>query len=325
MQLPGDRVFRTDGIPPGDRFAYWQEVLATALGSRTISRPDPQRFYGRLTLNHIDRLSLVHGLCASLSVSRTVSNIASLTSESLHWICPIQGRVVIHQAGRSAMLAAGDSGFVMSSEPFTLNYLDNVNAMTLDIPTERLATENVAFGDLSAINLTQRVQSSAALAALLQSLPKSHLRGETNANRQLANLTVDMVNVLLEEFLREKPRDAEGTPGDAERVRHYIEASLKDPLLSPRRAAIALGLSERSLHKAMAATGVTFMEHLRSCRIDRIAAALRAHGQIASGMASVGLTDLVFEWGFNDLSTFYRAFRSRLDCTPTEFLKRYLT
>lgn len=317
MQQPGDRVFTTDGVPVSHRFAFWKDILGSSLGSRTVKRRESMTFHGRFELSQIDCLSIVNGRCAPLVVSRTPRDISRMPSESLHWISPRQGRVAIFQDGRVTELRSGELGFVLTGEPFALDYLEQVNAMTVDVPIPKIGMDLTRLRALSARNLAQKSSGSRAFSVMLQTLPLSRLRGEAAADRRLSDLATDMMGVIVEEFGRDAPLGSDLAPGRAERVLQYIDTTLQDALLSPRRAAAALGLSERAVHNAMAETGETFMQYVRNRRLDRIVSGLDVRSP-----QDPGLAQLIFEWGFNDMSTFYRAFRRRFDCTPTEWIAR---
>jgi AraC-like DNA-binding protein len=88
-----------------------------------------------------------------------------------------------------------------------------------------------------------------------------------------------------------------------ERIRMYVEWHLTDPELSAHGAARALGMSVRSLHLALAPSGVSFGE-LVQCR--RLAA---CHAQLNRPDNGATIADIAFAGGFNSLSSFYRAFR----------------
>jgi AraC-like DNA-binding protein len=98
-----------------------------------------------------------------------------------------------------------------------------------------------------------------------------------------------------------------------ERVRHYVEQHLIEPDLAPERVACAVGLSLRQLHRVFEPTGTSFARHVLEQRL----AAARAE---LANPVDTGRTvaDIAFAWGFNNLVTFYRAFRRAYGCAPGE-------
>lgn len=95
-----------------------------------------------------------------------------------------------------------------------------------------------------------------------------------------------------------------------EATRHICR-KLADPDLTPTTAAIWLGVSVRTLHAAFEATGGSFFRYVQNRRLDECYAALLAQPDRA-------VTDVAFGWGFNSMSSFYRAFRAQFGTTPSQ-------
>jgi AraC-like DNA-binding protein len=71
-----------------------------------------------------------------------------------------------------------------------------------------------------------------------------------------------------------------------------------------------LGVTSRTIQLLLEETGATFSEHVAEHRLRR---AWRLLADPASGL---GIAEIAYESGFNDLSHFYRAFRRRYSETP---------
>ncbi len=98
------------------------------------------------------------------------------------------------------------------------------------------------------------------------------------------------------------------------RVKDHAAQHLADATLSPRRVATRLGMSVRKLHMLFEPTGVSFGKWLLQRRIGEARLMLANPALSARGIADVALSV-----GFNDLSTFHRAFRAEVGVTPSEF------
>ncbi len=75
--------------------------------------------------------------------------------------------------------------------------------------------------------------------------------------------------------------------------------------------ATKLGMSVRSLHLLFELKGVSFGQWVQRRRLEEIKSLL-SH----PGAADRSVADIAFTWGFNDLSTFYRAFHSTYGVRP---------
>ena len=92
-------------------------------------------------------------------------------------------------------------------------------------------------------------------------------------------------------------------------ARRYIGSHLDDPALSPANAAASLGISVRALHLLFESTDTSFARTVLRRRLEECRSAL-----LANPVRPV--TDIAFAWGFNNLSTFYRAFQAAFGLTP---------
>jgi AraC-like DNA-binding protein len=99
-----------------------------------------------------------------------------------------------------------------------------------------------------------------------------------------------------------------------QRVLECIAANLHDPQLEVQRVADACAISARYVHLLMRGTGRTFSQHLLEHRLEGCRSALQG----AAGRRR-SITEIAFEWGFNDASHFSRAFRNRYGLSPREF------
>jgi AraC-like DNA-binding protein len=93
----------------------------------------------------------------------------------------------------------------------------------------------------------------------------------------------------------------------------YIDRNLSNPDLSPSLVADQLGVSVRYIHKLFASTAETFGSYVTERRLERIKWDLLASNQRPP------IAAMAYRWGFGDLSTFNRAFKSRYACTPSQF------
>ncbi|WP_156671341.1 MULTISPECIES: helix-turn-helix transcriptional regulator, partial [unclassified Mycobacterium] len=95
-------------------------------------------------------------------------------------------------------------------------------------------------------------------------------------------------------------------------VRQYVTAHSRDPELSPRAIAAALGWSVRQIQLALQQAGTTTSELIRSARVNRAADLLRGSSP------GTTITSIAFESGFRSMSTFEAVFKQHFGVTPRE-------
>ena len=99
----------------------------------------------------------------------------------------------------------------------------------------------------------------------------------------------------------------------------FVRTHLSDPELTPKSAALASGISVRYLHKLFEPHGVTFGRWVLKQRLAR------CREQIADPRFQEKKLSLIsYNWGFNNLSYFIRAFRAEYGMSPRDYRKQAL-
>lgn len=100
-------------------------------------------------------------------------------------------------------------------------------------------------------------------------------------------------------------------------VKRAATLRISEPDLSPATLAKSLGMSARTLHLLFASSGETFGEFIAARRLDDCRIALTDPAQ-----RHRSVTDIAFGCGFSSLSTFYRAFQTAYNMTPSAMRER---
>jgi AraC family L-rhamnose operon regulatory protein RhaS len=92
----------------------------------------------------------------------------------------------------------------------------------------------------------------------------------------------------------------------------FYEASTIDA------AATSIGMSRRTFTKLFQeVTGSTWLAHVRKLAIN--------HARHQLAQTNLSIASVAFECGFNDLSTFYRQFKSQVGVAPKSYRKSILS
>lgn len=95
------------------------------------------------------------------------------------------------------------------------------------------------------------------------------------------------------------------------RAKQYISTNLTDATLTPDRVAHDMGISRRYLDVLFKRDGKTASVHINNLRLSRCAAELRMQSDHPKP-----ISDIAYDWGFRDASSFSRAFRRKFGCSP---------
>jgi len=92
-----------------------------------------------------------------------------------------------------------------------------------------------------------------------------------------------------------------------------VESDLTDPELDVHRLARRMGVSPRYVQMLFAELGTTPRAFIQERRLDLAARRLEREG------LAITVTDVAYDVGFNDLSSFCRAFRRRFETSPRNY------
>ncbi|MFC5064473.1 helix-turn-helix domain-containing protein [Actinomycetospora atypica] len=298
--------------------APWNDLLRehfVALDVDDVDRDGPFRSRVRSAL--VGHLSAAVVSSAPQSACRTTGLVRSDPRVYLQVGMVAQGRAVLEQDGREAVLEAGDFAIYETDRPFAWHFPGPWTLNVLTWPRElvplgaevtRAATARALGGDrLGAIvghTLADTAESPPELSAA--------------AGGRLAGQLAALLGTAVGESLR---RDEVLSPGSAadlrRRVDEYVVEHLADPDLGPEDIARAHYLSVRALHRVFADDDTTVGALIRRRRLQQARRRL-----LDPRGADTSLTEIAHVCGFADLASFSRRFKQEFHEAPGSYRRR---
>lgn len=230
--------------------------------------------------------------------------------------------------------------------------LDGELTVTSGHTVRTIAGGGLVFGgDMVGARLDLQGDSRLLIARVPQALPAlksrtpapaaiSFMDGDTGLGSMLSGLLLSVAETLddigadqmrpveaaLPEFIaallldaapdKDKGGSAGGRASLLDRVFQTIEMRLSDPDLNLQQVAKEHGISSRYLQKLFASIDESFGHFLKARRLERCRLDLGSplHAQKS-------ISEILFQWGFNDSASFSRAFREQYGVSPREYRK----
>ena len=232
-----------------------------------------------------------------------------------------RGRSEILQSGQSTVLSPGDMTLVRSGEPLEFIHRGLIRHLSFHLPGDVVRK---AFGP-SEVPVARRLSSHNALGSLLAGLVQQvHCRStELSAihSSALAEAMAALLVPLLKQHECGAVRDAvaeELEAVTATNVRRFVDANLRNPNISPRSIARALGCSVRHVHRAFETSGTTISNYIRTRRLESCGRELKDPAYMRETV-----TEIAFRWGFAEVSHFSRSFKEHFGLSPREYRMSY--
>ena len=301
----------------------FRDAMSSAFMPWQIEYTEESEFEARMVCG-----SSEYGAIARVAMSPAVSTrksaeIAKSASDCLYGSYVISGELVVEQRGRTTIARRGDLVLYDSALPVKLIEVSTglYEDMAIRIPKEKLTPvrdQDAVLGNV-VISAEQMITPlSSALSFLAQNMAGTPAQ-ELHALQATCAALVP-VAALRSYTGSEQADEVSATPNYYTReLARFIDANIGDAMLSPRSAAQHLGISVRYVHKQFAAKGTTFSTYVTDKRLelvrqDLICDACRHHPIFA----------VAYRWGFNDLSTFIRAFKKKFGYSPREYRLTFL-
>ena len=309
---PGLQVWDTKYAPGKKAFAVYREGVCSSFMPWTPEPADDETpFEGRIESIGIGDCAIGISTTTGLRATKSKSNISLSPVECFYLNYMLSGEMNLEQADRRSVAKAGDIIIYHSHKPIHLT--EKAGALNRSIgfciPMSR-------YADIPAMNerclnaVLARDALIEPLASCLRTLAGNLRSSSPEEIASIVEASFALLPLSLGCFSANPPprRDA-GGPMRA--TLEMIDDCLTEPDLTPGLAAERLGISTRQLHKQFARFGTSFGRYVTMERLERVRAELLC---VSAQRASI--SELAFRWGFNDLSTFNRAFRRHFGVQP---------
>lgn len=305
--------FSTNDIPARDRLAVVNEVVARHIAGRHF-RPVPG--------SELDVEIVAFGLPDRLTVGAAhYSPMIGLRSTDLLEDGRDDYLLTLHTHDHEVSVDGGSPVRVAAGEMMLVSdgvrsqcFLPDTIVKVLSLSRRKLR-ELAPRIELEAFHHAPAVAPGLALLAgyadLLRAAPPQHAGEQGLASSHL----YDLVALLLDGLVQGGAARALSGIRAArlELARKDIRAHLTDPEFDIAEAARRQGVSPRYIQQLFAGDGTSFSDVLREGRLDL---AYRLLGDATR--TDRGISEIAFDAGFSDLSTFNRAFRRRFGLTPSD-------
>ncbi|MGE5115032.1 MAG: helix-turn-helix domain-containing protein [Betaproteobacteria bacterium] len=313
-------VLSTASVPPHERRAFWNDMVCDVFVQLECDAARDVDFDGSIRSETLATLEISEVRSQAQRVMRTPRQIAKACEDYFLVSIQTEGRGVVRQDGREALLAPGDFALYDSTRPYELLFDAPFSQTVLMLPGAQLRRAMKRTEAITATTVSGREGAGHLLIAMIDCLR----RDAPALQPESAAAVADSVGHILVGGLRTLPAARRQGASDlaryhVARIRQHVQRHLADPDLSVGSTARAVGLSMAHVHRLFQAEDQPLAHHIWS---ERLEACKRRLADPAC--AGQGVSRIAFELGFNDAAHFSRAFRARFGVSPREWRERAL-
>lgn len=298
----------TAGVAYADRLPFWNDIAQMVAPIR-VEPLGPTPFEARLYRRKLRE-------CELLSPCSSPARIYSAPDHANAGVLNIQvqhrGSSVNHTGGRTAVLEEGDFVLYDPSRPLWLNFEEYTQAIVVRLPMATVEERVPHLRSQVGIPVSGRSGAGALFSSFMRSAWEEL---QNDDGDEWADCLSDAIWPLLDLAYAPTRTSHENNRRDERRRALFeaVETDLTDPELDVHRLAQRMGVSARYVQMLFAEMGTTPRAFIQNRRLELAARRLEREG------GDVTVTDVAYDVGFNDLSSFCRAFRRRFEMSPRNY------
>jgi len=226
----------------------------------------------------------------------------------------LAGRAVItDDRGRVAVLNGGDLCLLRSDRAVELVLADAFELALVNVPEEDLGKRTSIWRAALMKPIAGAVGVPAVLLDAVRSLQRWRDTLGPSSSDGLADAFIDLVSAVVCFAAPANADCIQRSLYHRERIKRFAQENLRNPELTVERIAEAVSLSPRQIHRLFANEAMSLMRWVWVQRLENCYRELRD-----SASAKRSISEIAYNWGFNDQAHFSRAFRKHFGFPPRD-------
>lgn len=285
----------------------WAAVITTdivPLGVLSSAKAFSASSY-RQDLNNSTRITRVRSEAAR--IHRPASYITS--SDDGFAICHVNltGRTIVDQHDRSCTLDGLAATVYTTDKPSRFTMSSDHEALLFQVPRQFLPVRSANFQRALIQPLTPNKMLLRILLTVLDETHNNITNAQSSDYETVASIAVQLVTSLI----RGEQHSSIYKPSQLLReMQQIVDSHFENPHLDVASLARRVSVSERLVYKTFSEAGQNPASLIRAKRLQRAK-------DLLTSRANMPVRDVAEHSGFNDFSTFSKAFRREVGCSPT--------
>lgn len=295
----------------------WNNALTDAfcpMSCSSLTNDNPISFNGEISSRLFNKAELAQVSSGPVLVNRSKQDISRVSDAYYLIKFQMEGQGIVRHQNREARLGHGDFVICSSIEPYQLEFATDYKQTVFSIPQKVLQEMFQCPDDFLGIRMGNEFPTHGILSQFVYSITqRMHLLEADSLQSMEANLLHLLITSLKAEK-KGKLKAVETSPElHLQRVKRFIGLHIKDYQLSVDYIAQAENISKRYLHMLFKDLNVSVSRYIQQLRLEGCYTDLTN-----LEFNNISTSDIALDWGFGDVSHFYRCFKSQYSLTPKQ-------
>lgn len=316
MEKPNSSIRRwsTDDVESRLRREYWVDAIGHSLARSEIDIPDSERFQANLLSGNFGPLRMSRTMATvGRRVRRTRRNIALDSRDSYHLVTSHQGPWSVHTERGSVGLLGHDAVLLSSGREYAIQVPDAADLILIGLPSRWIEGWIYQADD----HIGERIDASNGWARVLCAFIRQMFQDFQDAVPHDASMLTSELGALAGRALN-PTGDVQSSHASelAGKIQRCIRDRHREASITATEIAADVGMSIRSVHRHLAASGMSMSKLLMQARVESAKSMLGNRAFRNLSVAEIG-----HRCGYGDASHFVKQFRRSTAMTPGRFRK----
>lgn len=296
--------------PSRSHFADFQRIFERTHFHWNLKTDAEDCFRADVSRRVLDEYVLTQISADPMSGKRTQQDV-NKTNE--HYFCLLyfeRGESLLSQGVNETRVVPGSIALWDSTRPAFFDASENLHQCSLLIPHAVATTCLPGIEDLCGLQVRSDKGMGAILLSHLKKLHSSIDEIDPVDRPAILRATVELATAAFRPT-RERLNGTAFKRALLTRVQEYIIANLGDPELGPQKIAAAFQFTPRYLHRLFSEFEITAADWIKRRRLQRC-----WHELQEERLKGLSITQIALKNGFNDSSSFSRAFKAEFGISP---------
>jgi AraC-like DNA-binding protein len=306
--------FHTDMVARENRLEAWRDMISRKLIALQIDPLSEVPFEVSATLRKLPGLDCGLGF-GTASINRRTRSIIAHDNDDLALIVNIEGKIIASHRTRELELGAGDAYLMACSEIGTYARPQPGTMMCARFPRSALDGRVRDIDDRLGQLIGRKREGLQLLMGYFRALNERSALVTPELRELVVRHVYDLVATLMRpvDLTFDAPETSGVNAARLSAIKSYIKEQASDPTLTLERVAARHRLSARQAQRLFEADGSSFTQFLLHTRLTKAYATL-----IDARARDRRISEIAFDCGFGDVSSFNRVFRKRYGAAPSE-------
>lgn len=309
------QTYTTEGLLPAERIEYWNDCIGRFITSIETTPANSDTYNSHMNVADCGCVTMVDAT-SEPACNNHVKRLISDSTERM-FVVHLQkwGQSISSQDGRDALLTPGDFALCDTARQFKVSFVDPHRILVVCIPEREMTRRLPHVEDLMCIPMPKGSGINGVVANLIDRFWE--LCGQNLDQGTKDRISVNFLDLLATAYANSHSLAVAETSLTASRrllIKEFIEQNLVNEYLSPAVIAKRFGYTTSYIHQLFKGENESISHYIIRRRVEEASKALADE---SFNGRTIG--EIAYSWGFNSLSHFGRAFKSRFGCTPTEY------